>query len=293
MRLGVVLVRMGYAPRPAVEDAIRMVREQLSMGHPAAPAHMFASGQAPPPGQPAAPAGPASFGPAYEPDEPPTIIGPPEAFRPPDQHYNPFASVRDTAAKFQGAPLPGAPSPGGPPLGEPPPGLEDAPTRMGTPAVRAAQDLAVSGDELNPFLEGGSAPARPPSSEDDLDPFGQPRGPEEAPSRPLPSIDELDAFSDMPLPPSGGQEPSAPAPGAPPAPVRQGGPVRSSGLTPTGVPVGGQADSDSSNVRAPRKRKRAAEAKSGGGSGLLLVVLLLAAVALLGGIGALLYFYVL
>lgn len=280
VRLGVALVRKGYVDKQVVEEAIALVRQhrgESTAAHLAAPT-------------PAGPPPTGGYARPPDPDDAPTLMEQPPAPLP-ALGANPFAraprgpDADDAQATLLDEPESGleAFTPRGPQ------GQDQISTLLQQPNLGpnppALPAMGLSAEELNPFrdlpLPGPASsftdiPMATPAS-----PFGTPGAP--APGRPVQqSVDELDVFADVPL----GPPPSPPAqdgdgatlppsylvggPGGEGSVTRVPG-YKASGMTPTGVPVGGMIDSDSANVKAPR---RGEQAKAGGGSKLKLLLLL-------------------
>jgi hypothetical protein len=271
MRLGVVLVKLGYVDRGVVERAIVGVRERLSGQPPASAAAQYQAAQTQLDGP---------RGPNRGMDEQPTVLDGPQG---------------------PGAQMPTVLNdPSAPPLS---PGEFDPFSSVST---------GRSVEELNPFAMGGPLQGRggggglqggglfnngaAVDSHTDIPLPGQQQ-------RPLPSVDELDAFTDVPLPPPpspGAAEPAPPLPqpmtGAesPFPPLPDGAavtPFRSSGFTPTGVPIGGEIETGSTRLRAREKadlqrkkanKKKRAKKKSSNFS-LLVILMLAGGLALAGG----------
>jgi hypothetical protein len=277
MRLGVILVQKGYAQRNVVEAAIQAVQGELVQSGMADAATAAAVYQAAATQFDAGgPVGSAQQATIFD-GSPPIAL--PKIFDMPTLHDGPGR---------QGGFNPGS--------------QEETPTVLNHKAVKAKAE-----DPFASFATGRSL--------EELNPFanlGAPTGMAKAKitratqvKQPIPSIDELDAFADVPLPPppSPGATESKldiPMPGA--GMGSQPGPVvdafaaappmggRNSGYTQTGVPIGGEADSGSTRMKAREKAqlkratvKRKPLKKKGGNFPLLVLLMLIGGVAIAGG----------
>ncbi len=279
LRLGVVLVRKGYVDKQVVEEAIALVRQHRGESTAANLAAPTPAGRRPTGGYARPP----------DPDDAPTLMEQPPAPLP-GAGGNPFARAPGATPGDQQATLIDGPN-GGLQAFTPrggPQGQDQISTLLQQPNLGpnppALPAMGLSAEELNPFSD---LPATgPASSFTDIpmpgaapaSPFAMPPG-----GRPVQqSVDELDVFTDMPLGPPPSPAAQDVGGGTMPPSYLMGGPdsegsvtrvpgYKASGMTPTGVPVGGTIDSDSANVKAPR---REGKAKAGGGSNTKLLLLL-------------------
>jgi hypothetical protein len=214
MRLGVVLAKKGYVDRHVLEQAVEQVRRTLEGS-----GEGSGLGSAPSASPPRAFPAPSGFGPPRDaPDDQPTVL---------DKR-----TEQDAASTVLNTPQGGLPA-------QPP---ARAPAPPGPDRFFSGPPTGLSVEELNPFAGMSNAQI------DALNQSGRQNRAEmmkgvEPPLPALPSEDELDAFTDVPLPPPPGKGPVD----LPPAGF---GENRTSGFTPTGVPIGGEADSGSTKMKA-------------------------------------------